>query len=301
MPWLDKLKNANKTFFAFIIFIFFLGLPQIADCQIVHFTRSNSGLVDNYVNHFSSFKGVPVVGTDNGISLIFPDRFESYRRGESQFPDAPVSALTTFQGNLWVGTVGKGISRLDEGRWKNFSQNDSGLIDDFVTALLVSNSRIFIGTKAGLCTFDGFLWETINFGLNEPVQVNFLAKGEGEIFVGTNQGVFRVENSLKPIPVLFDSEFLFSIQSLDFSNGTLFSGYDGGIIAIFSDGRKMKWKPDSFGFAKIFDIKAVEDGAIVATNRGIWRVFFDGRTIQIDLGVKGISSTPLKSLMHFGG
>lgn len=178
-----------RIFFTGVLLFSFLFMGIEAPAQgITRFTRTNSGLIDNFVNQVADFNGVLAVCTQNGVTLIHADRFENWKRGENGFPDASVQAATVFGGRLWVGTQGRGVARLDDGRWKVFSKADSSLLDDFVTALQPLGNRLFIGAREGLCTFDGLLCEPVRFPGNAAPRVTCLARDGGGILAGTGAG-----------------------------------------------------------------------------------------------------------------
>jgi streptogramin lyase len=68
------------------------------------------------------------------------------------------------QARLWVGTWGDGVSVFDGKNWISYNSSNSGLIDNFITSLLIDKQGIvWIGTiNKGIIRFDGVEWKQIN-------------------------------------------------------------------------------------------------------------------------------------------
>ena len=93
-----------------------------------------------------------------------------YNSQNSKLPGNQVSALAVDrEGNRWIAIANRGISwwskgqgvcRRDwEGKWQNFSEADSGLIDNTVNTITEdSEGKIWFATNKGLSVFDGKGW-----------------------------------------------------------------------------------------------------------------------------------------------
>lgn len=296
------MKTLTQRLLSFVVLLFLLALAVPSAAQSTFFTRTNSGLVDDFVTRISVFRGLPVFGTESGVSILQGDRFENWRRGDQGFPDAPVRGLAVMGDRLWVGTYGKGLARLEDGRWRSFTMADSGLNDDFVTALLSHGNRLFVGTRAGLAAYDGLLWRPIRLDADRPVTVTALAPDRTGILVGTNLGVFRLDEGLQPVVIDLGLDFVPWIQALDIAGGISYIGFDGGIIAIAADGRRRLWSGSQLPSPRIFDLVALDDGALLATGRGLVRVYLNGAVTLFDVAqIRSLNGVSTSALLRGSG
>ena len=92
------------------------------------------------------------IGTTGGLLRFDGSRFVTYERGNAPaFQENSVfSLMTARDGTLWIGTEGGGLIRMRDGRFRTFGTAD-GLLDGFVRATLEDASgAIWIGTDNGL-------------------------------------------------------------------------------------------------------------------------------------------------------
>ena len=157
--------------------------------------QREQGLPENYVRALANTRdGYIWVGTDEGVSRFDGVNFFSLGPQEG-FQGGPVQVLFgDSRGALWIGSVGGGLSRWQQGELRRFTVRD-GLPSDSITALSEDDDgRIWVGTEAGVA-----VWQADHF----------ISKGGAEFFSG------------KPITTLFCDR-----------NGTMWVGATG--IGIFS-------------------------------------------------------------------
>lgn len=278
--------------------------PQAGSGQTAaptRFFRGNSGLVDNFVNQLAERQGAVAVGTQNGLTLIHPDRMESWKRGENGLPDASVRALATADGRLWAGTHGHGLARLDGGRWQVFTQAGAGLPDDFVNALAPLGNRLFVGTREGLCTFDGLLCETIRLPGTGAVPVICLAADAATVVAGTPAGAFRVtaDRQVTPVPLGLSPEP--AVDALALDGGVLFAAGEFGLVGLRPDGSRQAWGRDRFPSTRFAALLPVGTGVLCATARGLVLARPDGGVEQVSLGGDVPSLVAVTGLARNGG
>ena len=88
------------------------------------------------------------VGTRKGLGWFDGARFHpvDLRIGNAQ---APSVMLQDQRGALWIGLYGQGLSKLEDGKFSHYQQQN-GLIHDVVTALLEDREgNIWVGTQGG--------------------------------------------------------------------------------------------------------------------------------------------------------
>ena len=104
-------------------------------------------------------------------------------------------------GNEWfAGTYGAGVLKMTSGGdWEIFADMPADVVVN-PNALLVTSSHVFAGTLGrGLWTFDRERqrWTEVIAGL-PSLNVTALAERDGSLFVGTDNGLARMnENAMK--------------------------------------------------------------------------------------------------------
>ncbi len=114
--------------------------------------QREQGLPQNYVRALAQTRdGYHWVGSDAGVSRFDGARFvslglpEGFQRGLAQ------ALLGDGHGALWIGSVGRGLGRWQNGHFTVFTTRD-GLPSDSVNALAeeTGGARLWVGTEAGL-------------------------------------------------------------------------------------------------------------------------------------------------------
>ncbi len=140
------------------------------------------------------------VATENGgLSVMGPDRrgFRHYRKREHPAMGSDeVFAITSRGADVWFGTFGGGLHRIDgKGRIERFAAMDGdpqALPSENVLSLAFSrDGQLWIGTMAGLVRYDGKRMHRETLPAPEAhIIYSVTADGDG-IWAGTSAGVFR--------------------------------------------------------------------------------------------------------------
>jgi ligand-binding sensor domain-containing protein len=160
------------------------------------------GLVNNHVYALGVSGDDLLAGTLGGLSMI--DRGDvqrNYTVGNSALKHNWITAVAQL-GNEWmVGTYGGGVVGLDAGGNFHSFELATAEIEINPNAMLVTPRHVFAGTLGkGLYVYDREKshWSAISEGL-PSLNVTALAESEGNIFVGTDNGLVRVrEEKLQP-------------------------------------------------------------------------------------------------------
>ncbi|OJJ23164.1 hypothetical protein BKI52_02075 [marine bacterium AO1-C] len=114
----------------------------------------------------------------------------------SQIGEYVTSAFEDSKGNLWFGTIQKGIARYDGVQLKYFTKED-GLPSNRVTSVTEDSNGIYwFNTGEGLSKFDGqkftnFLVKKGDWASNSVS--HFFIDSKGEIWIGTWGGVYKFD------------------------------------------------------------------------------------------------------------
>jgi len=86
--------------------------------------------------------------TDVGVTKLISDAFLGY------LPGYNVLSLARHDGDLWLGTLGKGLWRLTDQGLQVLAE-DAGLGETAIWGLASAAGRLWIGTSKGLASYDG--------------------------------------------------------------------------------------------------------------------------------------------------
>ncbi|MCM4150339.1 hybrid sensor histidine kinase/response regulator [Arenibacter sp. N53] len=189
-----------------------------------HDPKNPNSLSSNKIlyTYESSSGHIWICTLDGGVNKFDPElktfkRFvhnpaNSYSIGESSV----WTGVEDDKNRLWFGLRTEGLSLFDQntGRFKNYKntiQNDNGLASNFVFFLYIdSKNRLLIGTSLGLNylelnKLEEFVPEQIQFqqikenGL-EGNGINYIKEDHlGNIWLGTDNGIFKLDSNLKVI------------------------------------------------------------------------------------------------------
>lgn len=146
-----------------------------------------------------AFTAMALDGDGHPLLWGLKHRTLSYRDGKFQRIELPeemegiaISLAQTRDRKVWIGTRDLGLFRIDQKRLFNVSNL---LADTSINALLPANSGgLWIGTETGIKFWDGS--SLVKKGLPlflDQLQVLALATDpEGNVWVGTNHGLFRI-------------------------------------------------------------------------------------------------------------
>jgi ligand-binding sensor domain-containing protein len=114
---------------------------------------------------------------------------------ESQIAEYVTSVFEDSKGNLWFGTLDKGIARYDGEKLTYFTTKD-GLPSDKVTGIIEDSNGIFwLPTGNGLSKYDGKNF--MNFLVGDDPNSNVISKtlidSKNVFWVGTWNGVFKFD------------------------------------------------------------------------------------------------------------
>jgi ligand-binding sensor domain-containing protein len=110
---------------------------------------------------------------------------------ESYNPNYVFSTLVDTDDVVWVGTWGGGVSRYENGEWRNLSMVD-GLAGNIVYSIAEdSTGAMWFGTNRGLTRYDGGTFSNFDVlsGLPGNDVYAIAATTTGDVWVGTRDGV----------------------------------------------------------------------------------------------------------------
>jgi len=140
--------------------------------------------------------GALLVGWRGGIKRFVDGKTEPYPLPGSAGQFYAHRLLRDRDGGLWIGTSGRGLVHLHQGRADVFAES-GGLSGEFVNSLFEDREgNIWIATSDGIYRFRDFAVATftIKQGLSNAGVGSILAARDGTVWIGTYGGLNRWSN-----------------------------------------------------------------------------------------------------------
>jgi ligand-binding sensor domain-containing protein len=154
------------------------------------------GLVNNHVYALGVFNDDLMVGTLGGLSSLEKGFVKAnYTAGNSGLKQNWITAVVRMDDEWMIGTYGSGVMGLDStGKFHPY-ETATAPVEINPNAMLVTKAHVFAGSLGnGLYVYDREKrrWTTVTDGL-PSASVTALAEGDGYIYVGTDNGLVRIE------------------------------------------------------------------------------------------------------------
>ncbi|MBC8769817.1 response regulator [Arenibacter sp. BSSL-BM3] len=219
-------------------------------------TNTQGGLTSNTVMSFDEDKkGIVWIGTyHNGLHSYDPKTKQFKQYNSQSFTDQGVNSssvykvLVDFQDNLWVGTT-QGLYKITKQAGQKFSvvsmvdrmsrESTNNSASNYILSLYESNDlTIWVGTKgAGLCNYrpnsDTFIWYDKRKGLEEENVCGIIQSLDGNIWVGGNAGISKMDvntsefSNFTTDDGLLSNDFNINATFIDDMGTIYFGGYQG--------------------------------------------------------------------------
>ncbi len=160
-------------------------------------------------------------------------------------PDAELTTIMDDnEGNIWVGSVGNGIKRIQPRLMRLVKYGSEAQPDHFVTFALdrqelpwivLRNGRVIRQTETG--------WESVPPFPNDRNRATTIVASEDEMYIGTGaRGVYRWKNGkLEPVPhSMRASNAVLAVAAS--ATGDLWISYHDGTIRRLRDGQEKEWR-----------------------------------------------------------
>jgi ligand-binding sensor domain-containing protein len=159
------------------------------------------GLVNNHVYSVGASGEEVVAGTLGGISLLEGERVVSnFTVSTPGLRHNWISAVVRTGDDWMIGTYGGGIVRLSRtGRFEDFEVG-SGSFEVYPNSMVATGNHVLAGTlDHGLYSFNRTTnrWSVITEGLPSKT-ITALAAGDGNIYVGTDNGLVSISERSLP-------------------------------------------------------------------------------------------------------
>ena len=154
------------------------------------------GLVNNHVYALGVASDDLMVGTLGGLSALEKGIVKAnYTAGNSGLKQNWITAVARVGDQWMVGTYGSGVMALDTAGKFHAFETATAPMEINPNAMLVTPNHVFAGTLGqGLLVYDRekLRWSALTEAL-PSANVTALAEGDGFIYVGTDNGLLRIE------------------------------------------------------------------------------------------------------------
>lgn len=217
-------------------------------------TEYNDELVFGAMNSHLYF----VNPKDNSFRIINKKNGFNYKKIWSLFTDV--------EGNLWLGTVGQGLSKFNA-TFTYFNQ-ENGLLNNYIQTVYCDDDEVWLGFKSnGINVIkDNQIVKTITASQLESSIVNRITKIDGEVYIGRNLGLsIYKDDNLKNIRFSNNKEN--DVYSIYKDNNKMFVGTKLGLFTLLNDSlHQVSGTPKDF----IFDIIKYNGKLYLASNGGYY-------------------------------
>ena len=278
------------------------GLIRLRDGSFTAYTKSEGLSTDSVFSVMQDRHGDVWAGTLNGLTRISIDEVRSYSHANGLSGNY-ISALGDDNaGGLWVGIGGLGLDHLSNGKVDRTISLKPAQSAASVTAIVLDRQgRLWAGTDvAGVARIVGgnIDYLTTQQGMPENFVGAIAEDVRGEIWIGTNRGLGKVDGDRVDADALHDEELRSAaILSLYVDGrdtlwiGTLGRGlwrYSGGHLTHYS---MREGLPNETINSIVTD---VQDNLWLGSNRGIFRI----QRSELDDVAAGRRAT--MQVTHFG-
>jgi signal transduction histidine kinase/ligand-binding sensor domain-containing protein/CheY-like chemotaxis protein len=205
---------------------------------------TEQGLPQNTVPAIAqSGDGYLWIGTELGLARFDGLHFTVFDKSNTpELRSNKIDALLTDRnGDLWIGTIGGGLSRLSHGKFETFTTED-GLSSNSVLSLFLDRSGgLWVGTNGGgVSRLSNGHFEVYKSkdGLADNEVFSLTQDRDGAVWLATNGGLSRFAKGQFHNYGVQDGLASASLRCLEMSpDGTLWIGTNGGGLSRFRNGK----------------------------------------------------------------
>ncbi len=256
--------------------------PSLAISQFIHQSwQTAQGLPQNSVLSLGQTPdGYIWMGTEEGLVRFDGIRFTVFDKNTAGLKNNMVLALLVdHRHDLWLGTYGGGIARLQNGKFKSYT-TANGLPSNQIRALCEDhNGGIWIATDgAGLVRFqDGkFRVFTKKDGLVDNDVFSIVEDKAGALWIGTHTGLSRFEGGRFATFKTGSGPGDFVRALLADADGTMWAGTNDGLLRISEAGLRRFSVRDGLSSNTVFSLRKDSAGSLwIGTTNGLNRLAND--------------------------
>jgi ligand-binding sensor domain-containing protein/two-component sensor histidine kinase len=215
------------------------GLIRVKDGKARRFTQAEGLKHRKVLSLLEGADGTIYIGTSKGLNYILEDDPETLQLFEA-LPKIRVRGMEEGRnGELWLAT-NQGVYLIDNENITTYSTEEKLSSSNTYCVQLDGQNRLWVGTNNGLNLIDqgnvSRLSIDMSFGANV---INFLQEVDGDMYIGTNSGLFRGEE--------IDSGFEF--ENFGLHHGLV--SLETNLNAVYLDDEKRLWFGTAAGLVRV--------------------------------------------------
>lgn len=258
-----------------VITSFGRGVFIIKNDSAYHYT-TNEGLQSNHIRGVSaSPSGGLWFGARDGLSSFDGSRFTIFREADGLQYSNIKSLYVDREGNLWLGTDGKGVLLQAGQSFTRFNTND-GLHSDLILSISKygDNQLLFGSYENGIAFYDGQNFQPYLYNDSLPSETiwTVYADKDSTIWAGTSSGLFREEKGR--ISILNENNGLAGNRITAFakSDNAYWVGAENGFSEIDNEGNLIRTYNEEGGFEgkRVRSIISKENKTWIGAENGLY-------------------------------
>ncbi|MBP9069828.1 MAG: SpoIIE family protein phosphatase [Bacteroidia bacterium] len=181
------------------------------------------------------------IGTNGtGVYKFFNNRFVYYTKNNGLLDNYINAVAEDANGVIWAGCSNNGVAKIENGKVTSYKTDFKGkkyLPDNSIyTILPLKDGSVLFGTGEGICKYKDGVFSTLEDPVIRTQYINSLYEdSKGRIWIGTNNGVFKMENGVvseeKEVNKLKEDGILFKIFfAIEDKNGNMLFGLENGLV-----------------------------------------------------------------------
>ena len=237
---------------------------------------SSNGLTNNSIQCLYKDREQNIwIGTDGAGVYKFKNEKFTYFSKENGLPEKYINTVTEDnRGQIWIAMRSNGLCRISNNTLDYFNQNNQkkyGLTDNDVNTILpLKNGSILFGTKAGLFEFYDEQFHIIsNSFFKEKYIFSLFQSTNNTIWVGTNDGLYRIENGIITEEIIINKFRQENIQLPIYSIiedkfQSIWLASDHGVIKIDKEGNSIQYdKTNKFTNSRVLSM-------VIDNTKNLW-------------------------------
>lgn len=175
------------------------GAAKLKNGKLTLFNTGN-GLTDNRIfSIFEDSKSGIWLGTGNGVNHLAENgKIERIDAKNGLSGNVIISVYEDQTGAVYFGSAGGGLNQFKDGKIRVFSNSAELSSNNIRSMFITRNNRFWVGTNGnGLHEFknDSLLADTLPGFDTTAIVFSFHEDADGVLWVGTNNGLFRVKGT----------------------------------------------------------------------------------------------------------
>ena len=257
------------------------GIFKIIGNKVENINQENSGLLNNYINNLYLDKNDKVWTSSNSAlsEITSKNEIENYTN-KNGFDFIPLTVFEDKEGNIWVGTSGKGLVKFTNKEFLYLTKKESLHSDAILSICEDENQNIWLGSYGeGICKMKNNQITSYNARYSNIPDNNIWASylgRENNLWFGTSDGLVKYKDNKFKIFTTENGLPANKIQSFYQENSdVLWIGTREGVATYKEDSFSIL---DSFPFRFVRSISTTQNGIYwFGTSNGL--ISYDGFSV----------------------